>query len=368
MSVSTFDETKADAFADRMVGVFNDGALALMLSIGHRTGLFDMLVKHKAVSSDQLAEAAGLNERYVREWLGTMTVAGVVDYDPEKRTYHLPGEHAAFLTRAASPNNFAAFIQYVAVLGAVEDDVVAAFSHGQGVPYSAYKRFHAVMAEDSAQTTVGALSEHILPLIPGLVGRLESGIDVLDVGCGSGLALMRMATLFPKSRFTGLDISEETISDAHTEVKRRGLGNLAFEVSDVASLPLEQAYDLVTAFDAIHDQAKPDRVLSNICTALRPDGIFLMQDIAGSSHLEKNLDHPLGTFLYTISCMHCMSVSLAAGGPGLGAMWGKEKALEMLDEAGFKDVKVEQLAHDFQNYYYIVRKEPVAEDRKDVLG
>lgn len=84
-----------------------------------------------------------------------------------------------------------------------------------------------------------------------------------------------------------------------------------------------------------------------------------MQDIVGSSQPEKNLNHPVGTFLYTISCMHCMSVSLAAGGPGLGAMWGKEKALEMLDAAGFKDVKVEQLAHDFQSYYYIVRKEPV---------
>jgi ubiquinone/menaquinone biosynthesis C-methylase UbiE len=360
MSESTFDEAKADAFANRMVGVLNDGALALMLSIGHRTRLFDVMTGSGPISSSDLAEVTGLSERYVREWLGAMTVSAVVAYRAEEGTYRLPEEHAAFLTRAASPNNLAAFMQYVAVLGAVEDDVVAAFSHGRGVPYSAYKRFHAVMAEDSAQTVVAALSEHILPLIPGLVERLESGIDVLDVGCGSGLALMRMAEQFPESRFTGFDISEETISNARGEVKRRGLGNLAFEVSDVASLPLEQAYDLITAFDAIHDQAQPDRVLSNICTALRLDGVFLMQDIAGSSQLEQNLNHPVGTFLYTISCMHCMSVSLAAGGPGLGAMWGKEKALEMLADAGFKDVKVEQLAHDFQNYYYIVRKEPVA--------
>jgi 2-polyprenyl-3-methyl-5-hydroxy-6-metoxy-1,4-benzoquinol methylase len=360
MSEGTFDEAKADAFVNRMVGVLNDGALALMLSIGHRTGLLDLMAQSGPMGSRELAEAAGLSERYVREWLGAMTVSGVVGYRTENGTYHLPPEHAAFLTRAASPNNLAAFMQYVAVLGAVEDDVVAAFSHGRGVPYSAYKRFHAVMAEDSAQTVVAALSEHILPLVPGLVERLESGIDVLDVGCGSGLALMRMAEQFPRSRLTGLDISEETISAARSEAKSRGLDNLTYEVSDVADLPLEQAYDLVTAFDAIHDQAQPDRVLANICTALRPDGVFLMQDIAGSSQLERNLDHPVGTFLYTISCMHCMSVSLAAGGPGLGAMWGKEKALEMLEAAGFKDVKVEQLSHDFQNYYYIVRKEPVA--------
>jgi len=359
MSESTFDEAAAEAFADRMVGVLNDGALTLMLSLGHRTGLFDVMAGSGPMSSSDLAEAAGLSERYVREWLGAMTVSGVVKYSAREATYRLPEEHAAFLTRAASPNNLAAFMQYVAVLGAVEDDVTSAFAHGQGVPYSAYKRFHAVMAEDSAQTVVAALSEHILPLVPGLVERLERGIDVLDVGCGSGLALMHMAELFPVSRFTGLDISEETISAARTEAERRGLDNLTYEVSDVASLPFEQAYDLITAFDAIHDQARPDRVLSNVCTALRPDGIFLMQDIAGSSQLEQNLDHPVGTFLYTISCMHCMSVSLAAGGPGLGAMWGKEKALGMLREAGFKDVQVEQLAHDFQNYYYIVRKEPV---------
>jgi SAM-dependent methyltransferase len=116
-------------------------------------------------------------------------------------------------------------------------------------------------------------------------------------------------------------------------------------------------FDLITAFDAIHDQAEPRKVLRGIADALRPDGTFLMQDIAASSHLHKNMEHPIGPFLYTISCMHCMTVSLALDGEGLGTMWGEEKALELLAEAGFTKVRVEQLSHDIQNSYYIAAKE-----------
>jgi ubiquinone/menaquinone biosynthesis C-methylase UbiE len=113
---------------------------------------------------------------------------------------------------------------------------------------------------------------------------------------------------------------------------------------------------LVTAFDAIHDQSNPEQLLKTIYKALTPGGTFLMKDIAASSNVENNMNHPIAPFLYTISCMHCMSVSLAGGGPGLGAMWGKEKALEMLKNAGFRDVRIEQLSHDIQNYYYITLK------------
>jgi 2-polyprenyl-3-methyl-5-hydroxy-6-metoxy-1,4-benzoquinol methylase len=135
-----------------------------------------------------------------------------------------------------------------------------------------------------------------------------------------------------------------------------GLSNVRFEVKDVTMLGEVGRYDLITAFDAIHDQARPATVLFNIATALRPEGVFLMQDIAGSSHVHNNLDHPIAPFLYTISCMHCMTVSLAQDGEGLGTMWGEEKALEMLAEAGFNNVAVKQLPHDFQNNYYICPK------------
>jgi hypothetical protein len=112
---------------------------------------------------------------------------------------------------------------------------------------------------------------------------------------------------------------------------------------------------MVTAFDAIHDQARPAAVLRGVRGAIRPGGVLLMQDIAGSSHVHKNMDHPIAPLLYTVSCMHCMTVSLAQGGDGLGAMWGEERAQKMLGEAGFGSIAVHRLAHDIQNCYYVCR-------------
>ncbi len=132
-----------------------------------------------------------------------------------------------------------------------------------------------------------------------------------------------------------------------------------FEVRDLTTFHLDgpsARFDLITFFDAIHDQARPDRVPAGICRALKPDGVYLMQDISASSQMENNLDHPLAPLLYTISTMHCMTVSLAQGGIGLGTMWGREKAREMLRNAGFGEIDIHQLEHDIQNDYYVVRR------------
>ena len=356
MTAVGLNQAKAESFAEKMVGILNAGALALMTSIGHRTGLFDAMAGLPPSTSEHIAAQAGLNERYVREWLGAMVTGGIVDYDPAAGLYHLSPEHAASLTRAATPENIAAFAQYIPLLGTVEDPIVECFKKGGGVPYSAYPRFQQVMAEDSGQTVVAALLDSILPLVPHLVEALGNGIDVLDVGCGSGRALNLMAKSFPESRFTGHDISEEGIAAGKAEARKLGLTNIDFEVKDVTSIGETEQYDLITAFDAIHDQAQPAKVLREIAIALRSDGTFLMQDIAGSSYVHKNVDHPIGPMLYTISCMHCMTVSLAQGGAGLGAMWGEEKAREMLRDAGFTTVEVKRLPHDFQNSYFIATK------------
>ncbi|HEY9598963.1 MAG TPA: class I SAM-dependent methyltransferase [Cyanophyceae cyanobacterium] len=354
--MQTLDQTKAETFAQRMLDILNSGAIALMTSIGHRTGLFDTLAKLPPSTSQQIAEAAGLNERYVREWLGAMVTGRFVEYEPIADVYSLPPEHAAFLTREASPNNIAVTTQFLPLLGTVEDQVIECFYKGGGVPYSAYKRFHQVMAEDSGQTVVAALEEHVLPLIPDVTQALEVGIDVLDVGCGSGRALNLMAKQFPNSRFKGYDFSQEAIATAQAEANQQGLTNIQFEVKDAAKLDEVEQYDLICTFDSIHDQAKPDAVLRGIHQALRSDGTYLMQDIRASSNVHGNLDHPVAPFLYTISCLHCMSVSLAADGMGLGAVWGEEKALEMLKDAGFATVTIQQLDHDFLNNFYIVKK------------
>jgi len=356
MSTNGLDQQTAETFAERMVDVLNDGALALMTSIGHRTQLFDTMAVLPPSTSEQIAEAAGLNERYVREWLGAMVTGRIVDFDPGEGTYHLPPEHAASLTRAATPDNIAMFMQYIPLLGSVEDGIVASFRNGGGVPYSAFPRFQQVMAEDSGQTVAAALVDTILPLVPGLVESLANGINVLDIGCGRGRALNLMAQAFPNSQFIGYDLSTEGIDAAWAEAKEMGLLNVRFDVKDMATQDTAGQFDLITAFDAIHDQAQPAAVLKGIVDTLRLDGTFLMQDIAGSSHVHNNLDHPIAPFLYTISCMHCMTVSLAQDGEGLDTMWGEEKALEMLAEAGFTSVEVKQLPHDFQNNYYICTK------------
>jgi 2-polyprenyl-3-methyl-5-hydroxy-6-metoxy-1,4-benzoquinol methylase len=353
------DPLEDDEFAERMMTMLNDGSLCLMMSVGHRTGLFDSMREQPPLSSVEIAARAGLNERYVREWLGSMVAAGVVEVDPSTIRFTLPPEHAAFLTRAAGANNIAVFTQYIALLGSVEDAIVDCFRNGGGVPYSSFPRFHEVMAEDSGQSVLSSLESHVLPLVPGLVDALSRGIRVLDVGCGRGRIMLRLAEMFPSSSIVGIDIAEEAIRNARAEASARGLKNVDFverDLSDFDRRNGEEPFDLVTTFDAIHDQKEPLSVLRGIHRALRPEGIYLMQDIKASSHVHKNVDHPIGTFLYTISCMHCMTVSLAQGGEGLGAMWGEEKTREYLERAGFKSVEKHELAHDIQNNWYVVRK------------
>jgi len=352
---STLNVEATEAFASRLIDVANSGALALMVSIGHRTRLFDTMTEAGPLDSMALAKRACLNERYVREWLGAMVSGGIVHFDEETRTYSLPAPHAAFLTRSASPDNFAVSMQFIALLGGVESDIVECFHRGGGVPYSRFRRFHEVMAEESAQSVVAGLDEFILPLVPGMIERLEEGISVLDVGCGAGRAMNYLARRFPRSHFTGYDFSAEPIMAAQREARLHGTPNVHFEVRDVAAIDADQQFDFVTAFDAIHDQAKPAQVLASVRRSLKPGGTFLMQDIKGHTEHHENGSVPLAPLCYTISTMHCMTVSLAHGGAGLGAMWGREQAESMLEEAGFGSVDVLELDHDIMNYWYVCR-------------
>jgi len=354
-----FDTAKAEAFAGKVLTALNNGALCLMVSIGHRTGLLDIMSQLPPARSEEIAARAALNERYVREWLGAMVTGGGVDFDPASHCYSLPPEHAAFLTRAAAADNMAVFGQYIGVLGAVEDDIVDCFRKGGGVPYERFPRFHEVMAEDSGQSVLSSLESHILPLVPGLTERLVRGIRVLDAGCGRGRILMRLAELYPQTRFVGMDLSSEATAHGRDEAAKAGLSNIEFVAADLSTFDTTaepQAFDFVTTFDAIHDQAKPLNVLKGIHRTLKSDGVYLMQDISGTSHVDKDIEHPIGTFLYTISCMHCMTVSLAQGGEGLGAMWGEEKTREYLRMAGFHSITTHRLAHDIQNNWYVVTK------------
>lgn len=339
-------------FSEYLIDTINKGALSLMLSVGHRTKLFDIMANLPPSTYKEISEKTSLNERYVKEWLGTMVTGKIIEYNPKNNTYSLSKEKAQYLTRTNSIYNFAASMQWIPVLAQVETEIIDCFQKGGGVPYSSYKRFNEVMSEESYQTVVAGLTSHILPLVPNIIDKLNEGIKVLDIGCGMGKAINTMAKRFPNSMFYGYDLSLEAIETAKKESEEMDNSNTSFSVQNILDLKSKDRFDLITAFDAIHDQPKPAEVLKTIYNLLNNNGIFLMQDIYASTFLKNNITHPLGPFLYTISCMHCMSVSLSQKGEGLGAMWGKEKAVEMLKEAGFVNVEVKTLSHDFQNYYY----------------
>ncbi|EMI54234.1 class I SAM-dependent methyltransferase [Rhodopirellula sallentina] len=347
-------DTATEQFAAELLDTLNRATLGLGLAIGHRTGLFDSMAAMNCwASSEEIAAASACNERYVREWLGAMVTGGVVAFDSEATTYFLPPHHAALLTRSAGSNNFARTFQFLAVMAEVETSIVDCFREGGGVPYERFTRFHEVMAEDSDGNVVEGLFTKILPMVDGLAERLEEGIDVMDIGCGSGHAMIALAKRFPNSRFVGRDLCEKPILAARRQADAEGLTNITFEVADVSERMGSDGYDLITAFDVIHDQRDPAAVLEVVQDALRPGGTFLMQDLQASSKLANNIDHALCPFLYMISTMHCMTVSLAQNGMGLGSVWGEELAVQMLGDAGFRDVTVQRLEHDIQNNWYV---------------
>ena len=356
LAFATTDDTRAaERFAERIARMLDDGAAAVLLGLGHRAGLFAAMVEQPPATSVAIAGRAGLAERYVREWLAAMTTARVVAYNAESDTYRLPWQHAACLVPDAPLGNLALFGQHVALMGQVARPVLRCLRESGGLTYADYPCFHAMMEEDSAQTVTAALFDHVLPLVPGLGDRLAAGIEVLDAGCGRGSALRALAARFPASRFTGYDLCADAVAHAAEAAAADGLVNLRFEQRDLSDYDAREVFDLVTSFDAVHDQKDPERLLHALRTALRPGGVYLVQDIGGSARLEDNLDFPFATFLYAISLTHCTPVSIGQGGAGLGTMWGWQTAEAMLRGAGFATVECHRFVHDPMNVWFVAR-------------
>ncbi len=349
------DEQRAAAFADKLFGFYTGGFVTFMIDLGVRTGLLDALAQGPATSS-ALADRADLHERYVREWLGAVVTAGVVDYEPATGSYTLPAEHAVCLT-GDTELNIAPLSLLAGLLATHIQPVARAFRDGGGVPYTAYRpEFTDVMDALNRGTFDGVLVQGVVPLVAGLADRLRDGVDAADIGCGTGHSTNLLARAFPTSRFVGYDLAADAINRARAEANDYGLSNVAFDVLDVTNLPTDPPLGAVFAFDAIHDQTDPAGVLRAVFDALEPGGLFVMLDIRASSHLENNTGNPLAPWLYAVSTLHCMTVSLAEGGAGLGTAWGEELALEMLAEAGFVDLEVHEVPGDPLDSLYVARK------------
>lgn len=359
--------TKKKDFGQTMTDILNYGALNLAMSIGYRAGLFDVMDTFDTPQTvAAIAEASGLNSRYITEWLGVMATGEIVEIsqnDKEQTCFYLPKAHADLLTRRAGNANLGVYTQEIPLLTSCAlEPVIRGFQTGEGVNYDRYSRFQAFMTELANAKHRQVLVEKFLPSVDDgeIIRQMQSGIRVCDLGCGEGIATVLMAAAFPQSEFIGIDIDQEALQKARSEAKKQRSRNLKFVQMDAATLENDRrliaSFDYITAFDAIHDQTRPLQALKGVYALLKPDGIFSMVDIAAESKIAGNLDHPMGPFLYTVSLMHCMPVGLVDGGSGLGMMWGHEKAVEMLAKAGFQQVEVVPIPDDPFNFHFLCRK------------
>lgn len=354
LSVPQLDEEEVGAFTGRLFDYFTGGMLTYLIDIGTRTGLLEEVAAGPG-TSPQIAARAGLEERYVREWLGAMVTSEIVMYDPVTATYSLPAEHAVCLT-GETGGNVAPFARLNTHLARHVDAIATAFREGGGVPYERFRpEFTSVMDGLGRYAFDEHLIQTWLPLVPGVLDRVRGGARVVDVGCGTGHALNVLARAFPGSQFVGYDLADDAVAAARSEATAMGLTNVRFEVRDVTHLDPAEKFDVALVFDVIHDLVAPADVLRGIRRLVGVEGVFLMFEPRASSHLEENIGHPLAPFLYAISTLHCLTISLAHGGTGLGTAWGEQVATRMLGEAGFGQIDVLDLPDEPINALFVAR-------------
>ncbi|MDM8537464.1 class I SAM-dependent methyltransferase [Desulfobacterales bacterium HSG17] len=354
-------------FAETLTAILNNGATNLALSIGYQLRLFDVMDSlDEPVAVTEIAEKANVNVRYLKEWLGVMVCAEIVVLSAEetgKELFFLPKAHGDYLTRRSGNSNLGVYMQEIPLLTTCAmESVVNGFVTGKGVEYEKYPTFQRFMAQLANAKHKQVLLNTFLPAVDDgrILAQLEAGIKVCDVGCGEGIAALLMANAFPASEFIGIDLSAYAIEKARKEVIASGLDNIRFIRKDVAGESIVNElpkFDYITAFDAIHDQSRPQIALGNIWRLLKSNGLFSMIDIASASDLSENQDHPMGSFLYTVSLMHCMPVGLVDDGPGLGMMWGRQQAVAMLRQAGFSNVQVSSIPNDPFNLHFQCKKQ-----------
>lgn len=358
------DRMKVEAFGARMLSLLNNGALTLMVSIGHKTGLFETMAALPPVTSVELASSAQLHERYVREWLASMYVGGIVNMEDEidggdaetEDRFYLPAENAAFLTWGRGPENVAVLSQYISILSSFEAKTVDCFRSGGGIDAREFGELKSIMAADAAQTVASSLIDSILPLQKGsLIQDLRAGIDVLDIECGTGVNLLTMAKEFPLSWFTGYDASPANIAIAKEAASRGSLRNVRFKLMEITNSTELSAYDLVTCFGSLVETGEICKVVSRAHQALRSDGTLLIQDIASSSNAKANRSHPAGPLMYAISVIFSVPTCIFKTGreeEALGMMWGNDRVLQLLRSTGFKCDGPRMLADDHCNVFF----------------
>ncbi len=332
------DEARLGAFMERALGDAAGFMATTLAALGDRLGLFRALDEHGPCTCEALSELAGVDRRYALEWLRGMRAAGYVDADGD--CFSLAPEHAQVLAVEGGP--FFLGGAYQLTLGYLRplDRLTEAFRSGGGVPQSAYPaetwegrgRFARPMYDN-------VLVQRWVPAVDGLRARLEQGARWADVGCGGGMAVVRLAQAFPASSFVGYDSFEGQIELARRTAREAGVGDrVRFEVLDAAD-GLPERFDVVSAFDVVHDAADPDRLLAAIRASLAPDGLLLLLEMRSADDPAENVG-PLATIQYGVSVLYCLTTSLAQGGAGLGTCGlPAERLRDACAGAGFSAVR-----------------------------
>ncbi len=335
------DKAKREQFVGQMMGYVTGAALSGMIYIGDRVGLFKALAGAGAVTVAELTTKAGLQERYVREWLSAMAAAGIVEYDATMERFTFPEEHAAVLADENSPSFLAGFFQNMPAMIDVAPRVADAFVKGGGVPFSEYSPDLIAGIDRSNRTQYQFhLVKRWLAAMPQVVTCLQNGGRVADVGCGSGYPSILMAQAFPQSRFYGFDVSDVSLERARADAQSKGVADrVEFQRASATALPNNPKFDVITSFDAIHDMVDPHGVLRSIRGALADDGTYFMVEPKAGDTLAENMG-PMGAMMYSISTLHCMTVSLAHGGEGIGTAIGPTKIKSWRSKPGSRECDV----------------------------
>lgn len=330
------DREKVKAFAGQILSDIGTAVQGALSYIGDKLGMFKAMAAADApVTVEELAYKTGLNARYLREWLGAMTAARYVDYDPATARYFLPPEHAAVLADENNPFFLGGFIQQSVPLISVAPRVAEAFRTGGGVAQAAYPpELFEAMERTSAAIYKHQLIRRWLPAMPQVEEKLRAGGAALDVGCGSGRAAITIAQAFANARVFGFDAHAGSIERARANARAAGVGDrVKFEVVDCAQLPAHE-FDFIATFDVVHDSVDPLGLMTSIRNALTSDGTYLLVEMNVSPNVNENIN-PLGKLMYSASTLYCLTTSLAHGGAGIGALMGEPKARELAARAGF---------------------------------
>lgn len=337
--MSEFDEAKLEALAGKVVGDVAAAVSLLMAYIGDQSGVFAAIDEYGPVSIEGLADKTGLNPKYLREWLGSVSAAGYVTYDPASETFSLTEEQALIFSREGQPACMQGFFQAVVSQYEEQEQAVETFKSGAGRPWGAQSSCCFCATDRFFRPGYEAnLTSNWIPSLGGVEGKLRRGAKVADVGCGLGSSTVMMAKAYPNSTFHGIDFHEPSIADARRNAAEAGVTNVDFQVASAQDFA-GQDFDFVCMFDALHDMGDPVGAAKHIRNAMKDGGAFMLVEPMAGDSMAENM-HPLGQIYYGFSTTICTPASVSQDvGLGLGAQAGQARLTQVLNEAGFTSVR-----------------------------